>query len=416
LAKVPRPRRLLARGRGGSTGSSSPQKRGSTVSYYLADAQSSTRLLTSSAAAVTDTYRYSAFGDIETQTGTTTNSYLYTGQQFDTSTGLYSLRVRYYDAAVGRFLSRDTYPVNRQNPMELNRYVYAAGNPVRWGDPSGHSFIEALATRFKVSEQTVVYGIGIAVLSPIAVVSTALLLRNSMPLVLPAIWSGDGNYTEGSADNPPTDLPTGSPPLVVTPIPRQTPPPFPGTGIPVTIAPPGMVTVTPPPPLTFPASPPATINIVYHRDPRAIDWSNNARFNGLATDPQTGTINNKGRIEAQGILQAEHEGILSNSRRPNPASGESTAHNDYYATYVPTGQANTPVDVKTAQGIPYRTIPQIVNDIAGGLTTMDPSIVVIIDLGELNLANATNFRTEWSGNQDAQNVEARLNIHFVNRP
>jgi RHS repeat-associated protein len=96
-------------------------------------------LLTSSAAAVTDTYRYSAFGDIETQTGTTLNSYLYTGQQFDASTGLYSLRARYYDAAVGRFLSRDTWAIDRQNPMELNRYVYAAGNPVRWGDPSGHS-------------------------------------------------------------------------------------------------------------------------------------------------------------------------------------------------------------------------------------------------------------------------------------
>jgi hypothetical protein len=26
--------------------------------------------------------------------------------------------------------------------MELNRYVYAAGNPVRWGDPSGHLFAE----------------------------------------------------------------------------------------------------------------------------------------------------------------------------------------------------------------------------------------------------------------------------------
>jgi RHS repeat-associated protein len=118
------------------------QKRGATTSYYLPDAQGSTRALTSAAAAVTDTYRYSAFGELETQTGTTANSYLYTGQQFDSSTGLYSLRARYYDASIGRFLSRDMYPINRQNPMELNRYVYAVGNPVRWGDPSGHLAIE----------------------------------------------------------------------------------------------------------------------------------------------------------------------------------------------------------------------------------------------------------------------------------
>jgi RHS repeat-associated protein len=100
---------------------------------------------------VTDTYRYSAFGEIETQTGSTVNSYLYTGQQFDSSTGLYSLRARYYDAAVGRFLSRDTWAIDRQNPMELNRYVYAAGNPVRWGDPSGNGLFE----RIKVQVATV---------------------------------------------------------------------------------------------------------------------------------------------------------------------------------------------------------------------------------------------------------------------
>jgi RHS repeat-associated protein len=115
------------------------QKRGATTSYYLPDAQGSTRALTTPAAAITDTYRYSAFGDIETQTGTTLKSYLYTGQQFDSSTGLYSLRARYYDAAVGRFLSRDMWAIDRQNPIELNRYVYAAGNPVRYSDPRGHS-------------------------------------------------------------------------------------------------------------------------------------------------------------------------------------------------------------------------------------------------------------------------------------
>jgi len=39
--------------------------------------------------------------------GASDNPYLYTGQQFDALTGLYSLRARYYDPALGRFLSRD---------------------------------------------------------------------------------------------------------------------------------------------------------------------------------------------------------------------------------------------------------------------------------------------------------------------
>src|SRR5262249_30813136 len=100
------------------------QKRGTTTSYFLPDAQGSTRALTDASGTVTDTYRYDAFGKLANQTGSSTvNSYLYTGQQFDSLTGLYDLRARYYDAAIGRFLSRDTAGVNYQNPVELNRYV-----------------------------------------------------------------------------------------------------------------------------------------------------------------------------------------------------------------------------------------------------------------------------------------------------
>jgi RHS repeat-associated protein len=113
------------------------QTRNGSTSYYLQDGQGSTRALTNSAGAVTDTYSYTAYGEIYNQTGTTANNYLYTGQQFDQSTGLYSLRARFYNPAVGRFLSQDTWAVNYSNPIELNRYGYAAGNPVNASDPSG---------------------------------------------------------------------------------------------------------------------------------------------------------------------------------------------------------------------------------------------------------------------------------------
>jgi RHS repeat-associated protein len=104
----------------------------------LQDGQGSTRTLTNSAGVVTDTYDYTAFGEIYSQSGTTENKYLYTGQQFDEPTGLYSLRARFYNPAVGRFLSQDTYPVNFGNPIELNRYAYAGNNPVSFSDPSGN--------------------------------------------------------------------------------------------------------------------------------------------------------------------------------------------------------------------------------------------------------------------------------------
>ena len=104
----------------------------------MPDAQGSTRNLTDASGTPTDTYRNTAYGELYDFDGPTTTNYRYTGQQFDSLTGLYSLRARYYDPANGRFLSRDTWPINYQNPIELNRYVYTANNPVNYADPSGY--------------------------------------------------------------------------------------------------------------------------------------------------------------------------------------------------------------------------------------------------------------------------------------
>ena len=90
---------------------------------------------------LTDTYDYTAFGELYAQTGTTPNNYLYTGQQYDEVTGLYSLRARYYNPADGRFLSRDTYQYDYDNPIELNRYLYAANAPTNGYDPTGFLFV-----------------------------------------------------------------------------------------------------------------------------------------------------------------------------------------------------------------------------------------------------------------------------------
>jgi RHS repeat-associated protein len=208
----------------------------STTSYYLPNIQGSTRVLTSNAAAITDTYRYSAFGDIETQTGTTLNSYLYTRQQFDSSTGLYSLRTRYYDAAVGRFLSRDTYPLNHQNPMELNRYVYAAGNPVRWSDPSGlisYALNLSAVMRSKVTIGVTIGGLAVALWSQICRMFRCFEQwlrdnRNSdndrLPVPLPiTIQPPTTTPPTGTPTGTPTDTPTGTPTPTPSPTPSDTP-------------------------------------------------------------------------------------------------------------------------------------------------------------------------------------------------
>lgn len=124
-----------------ANGSLISQTHNTATHFYLPDGQRSTRALTDAAGNLTDTYSYTAYGELFAASGTTANKYLYTGQQFDDLTGLYSLRARYYDPSGGRFLSRDTYPYNYRNPIELNRYGYTAGNPVNGWDPSGYEGI-----------------------------------------------------------------------------------------------------------------------------------------------------------------------------------------------------------------------------------------------------------------------------------
>jgi len=121
----------------GGTGLVSQTQSG-TTSYFLQNGQGSTSGLTNGSGGLSDTYSYTAFGELFDQSGTTDNNYLYTGQQFDSLTGLYSLRARYYNPALGRFLSQDTHPYNFGNPVELNRYVYTGNNPINAMDPSGH--------------------------------------------------------------------------------------------------------------------------------------------------------------------------------------------------------------------------------------------------------------------------------------
>jgi RHS repeat-associated protein len=117
------------------------QERGSTSHYYLTDGQHSVRALSNSSAVTTDTYDYTAFGTSYQENGLTTNPYRFTGQQYDGATGLYSLRARFYDPSAGRFLSRDTWPINVNNPIELNRYGYTANNPINAFDPSGYELV-----------------------------------------------------------------------------------------------------------------------------------------------------------------------------------------------------------------------------------------------------------------------------------
>ena len=111
--------------------------KGTTQTYFLNDGLGSTANLTSSTGSTSVTYTYDAFGAIKSQTGSSTNFWLFTGEQRDSDTSLYFLRARYYDPATGRFLAQDPLRGSAMHPGTQNRYAYVGNNPVNFVDPTG---------------------------------------------------------------------------------------------------------------------------------------------------------------------------------------------------------------------------------------------------------------------------------------
>jgi RHS repeat-associated protein/prepilin-type processing-associated H-X9-DG protein len=106
----------------------------------------SVRFLTDLAGSITDTYDYDAFGNLISQTGATSNNYLYSGEQFDPDLGLYHLRARYHNPDTGRFWSMDGFEGFGSDPQSLHKYTYCGNNPVNSSDPSGNISLSEVST------------------------------------------------------------------------------------------------------------------------------------------------------------------------------------------------------------------------------------------------------------------------------
>ena len=100
--------------------------------YYHTNDLGSVIALTDSAAAVVETYRYTAYGQPEPPSAVG-NPYLYTARRYDSEISLYYYRARYYDPHLRRFIQPD--PIGYLGGMNL--YAYVGNSPVSFVDPWG---------------------------------------------------------------------------------------------------------------------------------------------------------------------------------------------------------------------------------------------------------------------------------------
>ena len=105
------------------------------VLWHLSDNLGTVRDLANHAGTVVNHIKYDAFGNVINQSGPLqTTRYLFTGRELDTETSLYYYRARYYDPAIGRFISED--PIGFEGGF-TNLFSYVGNSPTFLTDPTG---------------------------------------------------------------------------------------------------------------------------------------------------------------------------------------------------------------------------------------------------------------------------------------
>ncbi len=110
-----------------------------TVTYVYTDPQGTPLAEADATGAITARFDYAPYGAASTANGMNgaPNGPGYTGHVNDPESGLIYMQQRYYDQAVGRFLSIDPVGPMPGDPFNMNRYAYASNNPVMRIDQNG---------------------------------------------------------------------------------------------------------------------------------------------------------------------------------------------------------------------------------------------------------------------------------------
>jgi RHS repeat-associated protein len=105
--------------------------------FYLHDRLGSVRQLIDTSGVVVKYYTFEPFGQTLESGGTFNNSFMFTGQFFDSEIDEYHLRARQYDPYIYRFTSRDPISGKFEEPLTLHVYLYCINEPINkidiWG-------------------------------------------------------------------------------------------------------------------------------------------------------------------------------------------------------------------------------------------------------------------------------------------
>ena len=116
----------------------------STTYYALTDIQGTVHGFADASGNLFETYAYDAWGNVLTmldgnglpisnQQSQIQNRFLFQGREYSYATGLVNFRLRWYDSATGRWLSKDPIGISGG----LNLYAFCGNDPVNYVDPLG---------------------------------------------------------------------------------------------------------------------------------------------------------------------------------------------------------------------------------------------------------------------------------------
>ena len=133
--------------------------------YYLLNVQGDVVALMNTSGTIVARYSYDPWGvpTVMNSSGTVMeqptfigniNPLRYRGYYYDTETGFYYLQSRYYDPAIGRFISADTFATTDCNGfLSSNMFAYCENNPVNRSDPSGEWFHLVIGAAVGIASQ-----------------------------------------------------------------------------------------------------------------------------------------------------------------------------------------------------------------------------------------------------------------------